>query len=175
VQVIPIANPDQLTLFRKGEIDAAWAPEPWAARLVDEAGGRLFLDERDLWPNHQFVAAEVIVRTGFLKQYPDLVKLWIRTHVTLTNWINKNPTEAKRILNEEIKRETSKSLPAEVLDDAFSRLEVTYDPLRDSLLRDAQRAYELGFLGKQAPDLAGLVDLSILNEVLREEKARPIL
>jgi NitT/TauT family transport system substrate-binding protein len=95
--------------------------------------------------------------------------------VTLTNWINKNPAEAKRILNEEIKRETSKSLPAEVLDDAFSRLEVTYDPLRDSLLRDAQRAYELGFLGKQAPDLAGLVDLSILNEVLREEKARPIL
>jgi len=175
VQVIPIANPDQLTLFRKGEIDAAWAPEPWAARLVHEAGGRLFLDERDLWPNHQFVAAEVIVRTGFLKQYPDLVKTWIRTHVALTNWINKNPAEAKRILNEEIKHETSKSLPAEVLDDAFSRLEVTYDPLRDSLLRDAQRAYELGFLGKQAPDLAGLVDLSILNEVLREEKARPIL
>ena len=175
VQVIPIANPDQLTLFRKGEIDAAWAPEPWAARLVHEAGGRLFLDERDLWPNRQFVAAEVIVRTDFLKQYPDLVKTWIHTHVTLTNWINKNQAEAKRILNEEIKRETSKSFPAEVLDDAFSRLEVTYDPLRDSLLRDAQQAYELGFLGKQAPDLSGLVDLSILNEVLREEKARPIL
>ena len=29
VQVIPMANPDQLTLFLKRELDAAWAPEPW--------------------------------------------------------------------------------------------------------------------------------------------------
>jgi len=34
VQVLPITNPDQLTLFLKGQLDAAWAPEPWAARLV---------------------------------------------------------------------------------------------------------------------------------------------
>ncbi|MBZ5513724.1 MAG: ABC transporter substrate-binding protein, partial [Acidobacteriia bacterium] len=53
VQVIPIANPDQLTLFMKKEIDGAWAPEPWASRLINEAGGRLFLDERTLWPNGQ--------------------------------------------------------------------------------------------------------------------------
>ena len=36
VQVLPLANPDQLTLFLKGELDAAWAPEPWATRLIDE-------------------------------------------------------------------------------------------------------------------------------------------
>src|SRR5262249_4089636 len=46
VQVIPIANPDQFTLFVKREIDAAWAPEPWATRLIQQANGRLFLDER---------------------------------------------------------------------------------------------------------------------------------
>jgi NitT/TauT family transport system substrate-binding protein len=40
VQVIPISNADQLTLFLKGQIDAAWAPEPWAARLVHEGGGQ---------------------------------------------------------------------------------------------------------------------------------------
>src|SRR6266478_981377 len=60
VQVIPISNPDQLTLFLKGQIDAAWAPEPWAARLVHEGGGRIFLDERDLWPDHQFVITNII-------------------------------------------------------------------------------------------------------------------
>ncbi len=46
VQVIPTANPDILTLFLKGEIDAAWVPEPWGARLVHEAGGVIVLDER---------------------------------------------------------------------------------------------------------------------------------
>src|SRR3984957_3514090 len=48
VQILPITNADQFTLFLKGQLDAAWAPEPWASRLVHEAGGRIFLDERDL-------------------------------------------------------------------------------------------------------------------------------
>ena len=38
VQVLPITNADQFTLFLKGQLDAAWAPEPWAARLVHEGG-----------------------------------------------------------------------------------------------------------------------------------------
>ena len=53
VEVMPVANPDQLTLFLKKEIDAAWAPEPWASRLVHDAGGKIFLDERSLWPKSE--------------------------------------------------------------------------------------------------------------------------
>src|SRR5947209_10020807 len=49
VQVIPLANPDQLTLFLKRELDGAGAPDTWATRLIKEGNGRLFLDERDLW------------------------------------------------------------------------------------------------------------------------------
>src|SRR3981189_299047 len=36
VQVIPLANPDQLTLFLQRQLDASWAPEPWATRLIHE-------------------------------------------------------------------------------------------------------------------------------------------
>ena len=172
VQVIPIANPDQLTLFLKREIDAAWAPEPWASRLIREANGRLFLDERELWPNGQFVTAHLIVSTKFLKQHRPLVKKWLQGHVELTEWINKNLPEAKRILNEQIKKETGKALPQAVLDDSFSRLHVTYDPVRSSLFTSARWAYELGFLGRERPDLSGLYDLSVLNEVLREKGAK---
>jgi len=50
VRVMPMANPDQLTLFLKKDLDAAWAPEPWATRLIREGNGRLFLNESDLWP-----------------------------------------------------------------------------------------------------------------------------
>src|SRR5438132_10151301 len=56
VQVIPMANPGQLTLFLKRELDAAWAPEPWATRLIKEGYGRLSLDERALWPEGQFIS-----------------------------------------------------------------------------------------------------------------------
>src|SRR5215470_3778361 len=71
VEVVPIANPDQLTLFVKKELDAAWAPEPWASRLVHEAGGRIFLDERTLWPNGQFLTTELVVSTKFLQAHPE--------------------------------------------------------------------------------------------------------
>src|ERR1700730_10713206 len=174
VQVIPISNPDQLTLFLKGQIDAAWAPEPWAARLVHEGGGRIFLDERDLWPDHQFVITNLIVSPKFLKDHPDVGKGFLRTHVELTEWINKNPAQAKQMMNQQLQKEMGKALPQEVLDDAFSRMQVTYDPIRSSLLKSTQQAFDEGFLGRTQPDLSGLYDLTLLNEVLREKKARPV-
>jgi len=174
VQVIPISNPDQLTLFLKGQLDAAWAPEPWAARLVHEGGGRIFLDERDLWPDHQFVITNLIVSPKFLKDHPDVVKGFLRTHVELTEWINKNPAQAKQMMNQQLQKEMGKALPQEVLDDAFSRMQVTYDPIRSSLLKSTQQAFDEGFLGRTQPDLSGLYDLTLLNEVLREKKARPV-
>jgi NitT/TauT family transport system substrate-binding protein len=174
VQVIPIANPDQLNLFFKGELDAAWAPEPWASRLVEEAGGRLFLDERDLWPNRRFVTTNLIVSTKFLREHPDVVKKWLRAHVELTEWIRKSPPEAKQVLNRQIQKDTGKALPSKVVESSFSRIEVTYDPMRASLLRSAQAAYDLGLLGRQQPILDGIYDLSLLNEVLREKKVNPI-
>jgi NitT/TauT family transport system substrate-binding protein len=174
VQVIPISNPDQLTLFLKGQLDAAWAPEPWAARLVHQGGGSIFLDERDLWPDHQFVITNLIVNPKFLKDHLDVVKSFLRTHVELTEWIDKNPARAKQIMNQQLQKETGKPLPQEVLDDAFSRMQVTYDPIRSSLLKSTQQAFDEGFLGRTKPDLSGLYDLTLLNEVLREKKARPV-
>lgn len=169
VQVIPVANPDQLTLFVKKQLDGAWAPEPWASRLVHEANGRIFLDERQLWPRGQFVTAQLLVRTSFLNEHPDLVKGWLRAHVALTDWINGHLPEAKAILNSQIQKETGKALPTDVLDEAFSRLAVTYDPLREALLKAAQSAFEAGFLGRQMPDLSHIYELKLLNEVLAEK------
>ena len=174
VQVIPVANPDQLTLFLKKQLDAAWAPEPWASRLVHEANGRIFLDERDLWPKGQFVTAQFVVSTKFLNEHPDVVKNWLRAHVELTDWINGHVAEAKSILNSQIQKETGKALPSGILDDAFGRLEITYDPLRSAFLKAAQSAFEAGFLGREMPDLSRMYDLKLLNQVLAEKGRKQI-
>jgi sulfonate transport system substrate-binding protein len=174
VQVMPVASPDQITLFLKKQLDAAWAPEPWASRLIHEANGRLLLDERTLWPGGRFVAAQLIVRTDFLRQHRDLVLKWVRVHLELTDWITQNSQPALRMLNEEIRRETGMPLPEDVLEDALSRMEFTVDPIRSSLLKDAQDAYEAGMLGRRRPSLNGIYDLSILNQILREQGAPPI-
>jgi sulfonate transport system substrate-binding protein len=168
VQILPTANPDILTLFVKKELDAAWVPEPWGARLVQEAGGVILLDERTLWPNGRFVTANIIVSKKFLDAHPDVVKKWLGAHVELTQWINDHPDEAKKIANDEIKRLTGKALAAKVLDEAWTRMQVTYDPIESSLFTSADRAFQLGFLGKTKPDLSGIYDLTLLNQVLAE-------
>jgi NitT/TauT family transport system substrate-binding protein len=48
-QVVPTANPDQLALFQTGDLDAVWTVEPWVSRLVLEAKGRVYLEEKLLW------------------------------------------------------------------------------------------------------------------------------
>ena len=174
VEIMPIANPDQLTLFLKKEIDAAWAPEPWASRLVHEAQGRIFLDERTLWPNGQFLTTELVVNAKFLQSHPDLVKKWLEAHIELTDWINGHVAEAKQVLNQQIQKETGKALASAVLDESFNRLQVTYDPLRGPLLRAAQLAFDSGFLGHQMPDLSRIYDLTLLNQVLAERGKKAI-
>jgi len=174
VQVVPLANPDQLTLFLKKEIAGAWTVEPWVSRLIEEGGGKLFLEESSLWPNGEFVTAHIIVSKKFLKEHRDLVKEFLTAHVELTEWINKNLEEAKVIVNSELKRITGKSLPEKVINQSFSRLKVTYDPIEASLFTSAKWAFDQGFLGKTPPDLSGIYDLSILNEILKEKGLKPI-
>ena len=63
-----------LNAFKTGEIAGAWVPEPWATRLVTEGGGKILVDEADLWPNGKYVTTQLIVTTSFLKEHPDMVK-----------------------------------------------------------------------------------------------------
>ena len=168
VEVVPMANADALTAFQKGDIDGAWVPEPWGARLVREAGGVILVDERDLWPGGEFVTAHLVISTKFLKEQPDLVKKWLEAHVDVTQWINAHPTEAKALVNSEIARLTGKALATGVLDDAFARMKVTYHPIKSSLNTSAEWAFEAGFLDSK-PDLKDIYDLKLLNQVLSKK------
>jgi NitT/TauT family transport system substrate-binding protein len=168
--VLPTANPDQLTLFQRGALDAVWTVEPWVSRLVLEAKGEVYFDESALWPETggKYVTTHLVSSVRFLNERPDLLRRWIAAHVELTRWINQNPEEAKRILNAEMKAETTKALPQQTLDAAWKRLELTHDPVRASLLKSAEDAHRIGFL-REPPDLSRIYDLKLLNEVLREK------
>jgi NitT/TauT family transport system substrate-binding protein len=170
VRVVPIANPDILSLMARGELQGAWVPEPWLTRLIEEAEGELLIDERDLWPEGRFATAVVAVSDRFLGARPDLVRRLLSAHVDLTLWIRDHPDEARRQINRELERLLGKPLPEPLLAQALSRLELTYDPISPSLLRGAERAFRLGFLGAERPEVEGLVDLGLLNDVLAERR-----
>jgi NitT/TauT family transport system substrate-binding protein len=170
VTIVPTANPDILTLFKQGQLDGAWVPEPWATRLLQEANGKVFIDERDEWPGGKFITTLVVASTKFLREKPDLVKKFLGAHVDTVRFIKSNPAQAKQIANAEIQRITTKALPKRVIDDAFKNVDFTYEPLADTLNVQAGFAFDLGFLGASKPDLSGLYDLTLLNEVLKEKK-----
>jgi len=176
VTVLPIASADILTVFLKGEIDGAWVPEPWATRLVQEAGGKVLLDERDLWPNGKFVTANIIVRTDYLRDNPDVIKKLLEAHVDETLWINNNTALAAEEFNTQLNEITGQQIDPEVLNNAYSNLEITYDPLKLTLYKSANDAYDLGFIekGKERPNLSGIYDTTILSEVLAEKGLKPI-
>lgn len=166
VQIVPTDNPTILTLFKAGKIDGAWVPEPWGTRLVVEGKGKIFLDERTLWPDGKFVTTNVVVRKAFIDQHPDIVNKFLQAHVDMVQWILSNPGSAKTIVNSEIKRITGKALLPAELDIAWNNLDITYDPLANSLYQSADRAFSLGFLGASKPSLTGIYNLGLLNQVL---------
>lgn len=174
VEVIPIKNPDILTLMLKKEIDGAWVPEPWGEKLIKEGNARLFLDERTLWPNGKFVTANIIVNPEYLQANPDVIKKFLEAHINETRWINNNKVQALNVYNTELKKLTGQTIPEDQLKGAFSKLELTYDPIKQSLFKSANDAFEIGFLGKTKPDLTGIYDLTVLNDIIKEKNLKPI-
>lgn len=170
VLVVPTANPDQLALFLKGDLDAVWTIEPWVSRLVLEAKGKVHLEESALWPETQgrYVTTHLVSSVRALKERRALLRKFVAAHVELTDWIQRNADEAKRVFNAEMQAETGKALPAPVLDRAWQHIELTPDPVKTSLLKSADDAHRIGFL-REKPDLSRIYDLSLLNEVLREQ------
>lgn len=174
VNLLPIRNPDQLSAFLQKDIDAAWTVEPWVSRLVREAGGRLLLDERELWPERRFPTTLLLVDRRFLETNPALVRAWLRAQVEVVDRAAADPAKARVTLNAELARLTGKALKSEVLEDAWGRFELGWDPLAAALERNARMAFDLGYLGKEPPDLAGLVETGPLNEVLRAAGRPPV-
>jgi NitT/TauT family transport system substrate-binding protein len=176
VTVLPIANADILTVFLKKEIDGAWVPEPWATRLVQEAGGKVFLDEKSLWPDGKFVTGNIIVRTDYLRDNHEIIKKLLEAHVDETLWINNNTAQAAKEFNTQLKKITGQEISENVLNKAYSNLEITYDPLKLTLFKSANDAYDLGFIekGKDRPNLSGIYDTTLLNEVLAEKGLKSI-
>ncbi len=173
LRISALKNPDILMLFMQKQLDAAWVPEPWASRLVLEGGGEIFLDERTLWPRGEFATAVLVVRSEFLRQEPQLVKDFLAAHVGLTLAINKDKPQAKKIVNQQLAKLMGKPLPVAVLDQAFAKVDFTYNPAAQSLTTSAKSAEALGYLprsGARVSDVKDMVDLTLLNQLLTARK-----
>lgn len=165
VNILPIKNPDILALFLKGQLDAAWVPEPWATRLKDEAGARLVVDERDLWPDKKFTTTVIVARKAYLDKHPEQIEGILRAHLASIDWLQSHADEGQKILNSELKRLTGKQLKPEELAQAWTRLSFTSDANRASIAAFVAATSEAG-------SLAGVINIDELLDAKPLEKAQ---
>ncbi|MGB8651783.1 MAG: ABC transporter substrate-binding protein [Mycobacteriales bacterium] len=164
VTILAEDNSQTLDLFKAGQIDGAWVPEPWASRLVLEGGGTVLVDERSLWPQGRFVTTNLLVREDFLRQHPQTVKALLEGQVEADREIKADPARAQQVVNAALKQLTGTSLKPAVIARAFQQVEVTEDPLAASLKVAAEHAFATGLVKRG--DLRGIYDLTLLRQVL---------
>jgi NitT/TauT family transport system substrate-binding protein len=167
VSIVPQENAQTLDLFKQGEIDGAWVPEPWATRLVQEGGGKVLVDERKLWPEGRYVTTHLIVRTEFLKDHPDVVKKLLEGQVAANDLIKNDEARAEQLVGQGIDNATGKPIAPDLIAASFKNLVFTNDPIASSLRKSAKDA-EAAELLKHV-DLKGIYNLKLLNQVLKQQ------
>lgn len=152
VMVVPTENPEQLDLLKRGAIDAAWTVEPWVSRLEMEAGGRVFLEDREA------ITTVLTSSVKALNERRELVKKFAAATRELSEWIRANREAAVQLAQSELKAETTKSMQPELLEHAWNRLTFSPDLSREALDKSLDEAKVAGFL-KDNLDFSPLVDL----------------
>ncbi len=166
VSVVRSDNKVTPDAYKSGDLDGAWVPEPTASKLVSE-GAKVLLDEKDLWPDKKFVITNIIVSQKFLDEHPDVVEAVLKGSVSTNKWINANPDEAKASANKALEKLSGKPLPKEILDPAWESIEITDDPLAETLKTQAGYSVKSGLI--KEPTLQGIYDLGPLNKILKAE------
>lgn len=165
LEVIALPNAEIQGMFERGQIEGAWVPEPWGARLI-AAGGKILVDERDLWPERRFQTTVLVTTARVLERRRDDVKRILRAHVELTRRWQADPQAFFRGVQDAFRAYAGQGLNPNVAADAFSRVEPMVRPLEANIRAVARQARELGYL--QDDDVSGIVDVRLLDEVLRE-------
>ena len=170
VAINPTENAQTLKLFQDGKLDGAWLPEPWASRLVLQAGAKVLVDEKDLWEKGEFVTTVLIVNKKFAAEHPATVQALLKGHVESVDWLNAaSAAEKATVLNDGLKAAAGKALPADVIDRSLKNIVFTTDPLAGTYRKLLQDGVDAGTT-KQA-DINGIFDLTALNSVLSESAA----
>lgn len=168
VEIRQVSNSDLETLFLNGEIDAAVVPEPWGTILEKEAQADLLLDNKQLWRDGAYSSAIVIARTEFIKTNPGVIERFVAGHIDETQYINRNPVEAKKTVNSQIAKLTKKSIPENILDAAFDRQTVTYDPQTDSVKAFYSLMVDNGIVSDKK-GIDDIFDLNYLEKALKNK------
>ncbi|MEO6435936.1 MAG: ABC transporter substrate-binding protein, partial [Tepidisphaeraceae bacterium] len=163
--IVPISNAEQVGMMRRGDIDAAWVPEPWGQMLISQADATLVAEEKDLWPDKRFSLTVVITTPAFLKAHPDVVQRMLAVHHDWTLKLQNGRQAYLQALEDALFKLQGKRLPEGVLATALDRVRFIDAPDAGSFEAFAAWSNALGF-ARSSVSLTDLIDTTILDSVI---------
>lgn len=143
--------------FVANQIAGAVESAPYDVQLIKAGGVRL-------WPYPGTITV-LAVRQDFLKSHPDAVSALLRGQVEADDLLHNDPAAAAQAANNRIAKDLGKGLDPDVLTASLQETTFTNDPNAASLNEQVRQAVSVGLLDPL--NLNGLVDLRLLNEVLK--------
>jgi NitT/TauT family transport system substrate-binding protein len=156
VFVTPMTPSSAVQQLRRGGLDGAWLPEPWATRAVLEGGATRLLDERDRWPGRRFPGTVLVVRWAYLQAARGNVRRFVAAHGREVAWLRASPDEGLREAGDGLAALQHRPLPAAVLREAWGRVDFTTDPMPAALASLARSGQALALLPDGSPE--GIVE-----------------
>jgi NitT/TauT family transport system substrate-binding protein len=145
VTVLAIAGATILDQMKRGDLDGAWLPEPWATRIAIELSAVRLVDERDVWPERRFSTA-VLASRGEDAAAPSVGRL-VRA---LEEEVARAKADSRATLAEahaELKRQIGNPGAYALFEEAAHFVDFTSDPLRESIERFGAAATSFGLCG----------------------------
>ena len=150
VKVLPVANPDQLSMFQQKQVSAVWTVEPWVTRLLRDGGGKVFLEDTEVLTT--WLASTV----KFLADHHDLAQKVAKAYAELTEWIKAHPEDAQKLLVQELEAETKSKIEPESIAQAWQRIKFTTEVSPQLVTKAVADGQAAGFI-KGSTDTSKLI------------------
>lgn len=144
-------------LFATGQLDGAVVSEPWAARMKAELNSKVAVNWNQMPWNGQLPAALVVSSSKFIDNNPKLIGNFLQAHQKTVNYINNNPVQSSKIIQQKIKEITRQKLSLDIIQRSMQRTNITSDLDSSVVQKLADLSSDLGFI-KGNSDLKGFIN-----------------
>lgn len=158
---------DMMTLFQQKQLDAAVVSEPWASQMEAKVGAKVIVDAKDMPWEGKLPSTVLVASKKFVSENPEIVKAILKGNVDAVNFVKASRDEAIKLTQKNLAEQAKQELSLDILEKSFARTEMTYEVSPQILNEMEQWSKDLGLV-RGKTDVNGLVDLTLLNEVLKK-------
>lgn len=151
VEVVAAANADITNLIEQGQIDAALVPEPWGSTIVKNESAVSVTEGIGMDSINQESTTVIIINKEYMEKNEEAVTTFLENYYAATEYVLTGSDEVKQMVNNRIKEETGKELDADIVTEAFGKIEFTTQVPKESLAGYAQILYDEEFI-TEMPD-----------------------